>query len=58
MSMIPCDRECTNQREGYCFLENIVSPPEDAVAMEAGCLYFVARECAPGVCIRREPPIW
>lgn len=53
MSMIPCDRECTNQSDGYCCLEGIISPPKDAVTTEAGCLYFAARECKRGP--RKQP---
>ena len=57
MSMIPCDRECTNQQEGYCTMEGITYLPEDALVTEAGCLYFVARENTRKQKEKKLPPI-
>lgn len=39
--MIPCERNCSNQRDGCCCLEGItcVTNPRDRT--EKGCLYFV-----------------
>lgn len=40
MLMIPCNRNCQNQKEGYCCLEGITSVTETGMMRFEGCLYF------------------
>jgi len=41
MLMIPCDRNCQNQQDGYCCLEGITSVTNPHEITEKGCLYYV-----------------
>lgn len=37
LNLIPCDKDCVNQMEGYCNLAGITNV---TVTTEKGCLYY------------------